>query len=271
MSNKLCQTAMLALLLASTACGAQVTEPVTAPEPMLHPPGGRVVFSRMCADEEPHRVKAYARMESTDGRARAVVAVWAGYRGMGGRTVRIDVRLQRLKLDAPHGWRDAPFTMRLVARGAGAAVEGPEADTYVEDGVGEIGFRTGGSGTLDWITFVEPGDERKGADRFYHHGPELAFEVPDRARERPRDEFELALILRNRTNGRTLELSGPRVQLPERLWAMSPPTPNALGLLDTLNPKQEGGLFEFLSQGWKYRKCIEERRAAKRFLGPYSP
>ena len=42
-------------------------------------------------------------------------------------------------------------------------------------------------------------------------------------------------------------------------------------LLETLNPVQEGGLFRTLGRAWKYRKCIEERRAAKRFLGPYTP
>lgn len=271
MNEKLRSAVVLALLLAGTACATQTAEPVFDPDPMLHSPGSRIVFNRMCADEEPYRVKAYARMESPDGRARAVAAVLAGYRATGGRTVHVDVRLQRLRLDTTHGWRDAPFSIRLVARSDRQVVEGPEIGTYVEDGVGESPFRTGGSGTADWMTFVEPDDEDEDSERFYRFGPELGFTAPEAGVEGPHDEFHLALVLRNATDGRVLELPGPRVRIPERVWAMDPPASRALGLLETLNPAQEGGLFDVLSRAWKYRECIEERRAAKRFLGPYGP
>ena len=270
MIRNLRRAAVLALLLANGACATQTTAPVFDPDPALHPPGGRIVFNRMCADEEPYRVKAYARMESPDGRARAVAAVLAGYRATGGRTVHVDVRLQRLKVDAGNHWRDTPFTVRLVARRDHAVLEGPEFGAYVEGRVGERRFRTGGSGTADWMTFVESEDEEEDSDRFHRFGPELGFTAPDLGVERPRDEFRLALLLHNESNGRTLELAGPRVRIPERIWAMDPPAPKALGLLEALNPAQEGGIFDFVGRGFKYRKCIEERRAAKRFLGPYA-
>lgn len=271
MNGNLRSVMVLALLLTSSACATQTAEPVFDPDPMLHRPGSRIVFNRMCADEEPYRVKAYARMESPDGRARTVAAVLAGYRATGGRTVHIDVRLQRLKLDGGSGWRDAPFTVRLVARREHAVVEGPELGTYVEARVGERRFRTDGSGTSDWMTFVEPDDVEKDSDRFRRHAPELGFKAPDLGVERPRDEFHLALVLHNESNGRTFELAGPRVRIPERIWAMDPPAPKVLGLLEALNPAQEGGIFDVLGRGFKYRKCIEERRAAKRFLGQSAP
>ena len=270
MNRKLRGAVIPALLLANAACATNTTEPVFDPDPVLHPPGGRIVFNRMCADEEPYQVKAYARMESRDGRAQAVAAVLAGYRATGGRTVHVDVRLQRLKLDAGDDWRDARFTIRLVARGDRAAVEGPDIGSYVEDRVGERRFRTDGSGIADWMTFVEPDDEDEDSVRFHRFGPELGFTAPELGVEDPQDEFELALVLRN-DDGRTLDLPGPRVRIPERIWAMDPPTPRALGLLETMNPAQEGGLFDVLGRAWKYRECIEERRAVKRFLGPYAP
>ena len=224
----------------------------------------------MCADEDPYRVKAYARMESPDGRARAVAAVLAGYRATGGKTVFVDVRLQRLKLDAGREWRNARYTIRLTARSAHGVLEGRELGSYVEDAKGEIRFSTDDSGTADWITFVEPDDEVEGSERFHRFGPELDFKARDLGVDGPQDEFDLALILRNEANGRTLELRGPRVRVPERIWAMDPPTPRVLGFLDVLNPAQEGGLFNVVGRAWKYRECIEERRAAKRFLGPYA-
>ena len=131
-------------------------------------------------------------------------------------------------------------------------------------------FRTGEAGTADWITFVEPEDRAESSDRFHRFGPALDFKARDLEVEGPQDEFDLALMLQNEANGQTLELWGPRVRVPERIWTMNPPTPKILGLVQMLNPSQEGGLFSTLGRAWKYRKCIEERKAAKRFLGPYT-
>ena len=274
MSRTLRTAAVLALLLANGACAAPPTAPVFDPDPILHAPGGRIVFNRMCADEEPYRVKAYARMESPDGRARAVAAVLAGYRATGGRTVFVDVRIQRLKLDAGDSWRDVEYAIRITGRSARTAFDGPMVGSYIGGAQGQEPasgrFGTDESGATDWITFVEPDDRTGNADNFHYVGPELSIKAPSLGVDGPQDEFDLALTLRNDANGRTMELRGPRVRIPERVWAMDPPTPKALGLLETLNPAQEGGMFDFLGRAWKYRECIEERRTAKGFLGPYA-
>ena len=86
----------------------------------------------------------------------------------------------------------------------------------------------------------------------------------------PQQEIDLTLTLENEASGDTLELHGPRLRVPERIWAMTPPGFQVLGLAETLNPRQEGGLFDTLARAWKYRQCIAERRAAKRSLGPYT-
>ena len=270
MTCKLRRAAVLALLLANGACATSPAEPVFEPDPVLHPPVGRIVFNRMCADEDPYRVKAYARMELLDGRARAVAAVLVGYRATGGKTVHIDVRIQRLKLDAGKEWRNADYTIRIEARSARVVVKGRKVGSYDDDTTGKERFSTDEAGTADWITFVEPEDEDEDSGSFYRFGPELDIKAQDLGVEVPQDEFDLALMLQNEANGQTLELSGPRVRIPERIWAMNPPTPKILGLVQTLNPSQEGGLFSTLGRAWKYRKCIEERKTAKRFLGPYA-
>ena len=270
MTGTLRRAAVLALLLANGACATSPAEPVFEPDPVLHPPVGRIVFNRMCADEDPYRVKAYARMELLDGRARAVAAVLVGYRATGGKTVHIDVRIQRLKLDAGKEWRNADYTIRIEARSARVVVKGRKVGSYDDDTTGKERFSTDEAGTADWITFVEPEDEDEDSGSFYRFGPELDIKAQDLGVEVPQDEFDLALMLQNEANGQTLELSGPRVRIPERIWAMNPPTPKILGLVQTLNPSQEGGLFSTLGRAWKYRKCIEERKTAKRFLGPYA-
>ena len=267
MNKRVRTTVLLAVLLTNAGCAGSRVAPVFEPDPMLHAPGGRIVFNRMCADEEPYRVKAYARMESPDRRARAVAAVLAGYRATGGKTVFVDVLIQRLKLDAGGHWRNANYTVQLTARSDDATVEGSEVGRYVEGGKGEVRFTTGDAGTADWTTFVEPDDRDEDSERFHRFAPELGFTDSELRISRTQDEFDLILTVRNETNGRTLVLAGPRVRIPERIWALKPPVPETLGLLETLNPGQEGGLFNVLGRYWKYRKCIEERRAAKRFLG----
>ena len=214
-----------ALLLAAQACATRATDPIFDPDPVLHPPGGRIVFNRMCADEEPYQVKAYARMESDDGRGRVVAAVLAGYRATGGATVHVDVRIQRLKLAAGKEWEAADYTIRLTARSARAVLEGREVGTYVEDAKGLKRFSTDAAGRADWMTFVEPDDEDADSERFHRFGPELGFKAPSLDVRGPLDEFDLALTLRNEANGRILELRGPRVRVPERVWAMNPPAP----------------------------------------------
>ena len=194
----------------------------------------------------------------------------------GGGAVFVDVRLQRLKLDAGEAWRDVEYAIRLAGHSARKVLEGREAGSYLAGVEGRSHvygrFRTDGAGTTDWITFVEPEDRGGDSDRFHHFGPEeLSFKARDLGVESPGDEFDLALVLRNEANARTIEFRGPRVRIPERIWAMDPPTFKALGLLETLNPAQEGGLFSTTGHAWKYRRCIEERRTAKRFLGPYAP
>ena len=199
------------------------------------------------------------------------LSIAPAYRATGGKTVFVDVRIQRLKLDAGKHWRNAHYTIRLTARSEHAMVEGSEVGGYVEDAKGEMRFGTDGSGSADWITFVERDDRDEDSERVHRFGPELSF-TDDELRVRgPQDEFDLTLILRNETNGRTLELPGaPRTDTGTDMDPGAPPVPETLGLLDVLNPAQEGGLFDVVGRGWKYRKCIEERRAAKRFLGAYT-
>ena len=115
------------------------------------------------------------------------------------------------------------------------------------------------TGSRSWSPKTEP----RVPTASHRFGPALDFKARDLEVEGPQDEFDLALMLQNEANGQTLELWGPRVRVPERIWTMNPPTPKILGLVQMLNPSQEGGLFSTLGRAWKYRKCIEERKAAK--------
>ncbi len=72
-----------ALLVISS--GVSHARKVDTGEPMVHYPDSVIEFSRHCADENPYTVQAYALFRSADGHTRALVAPWAGYRGIDGK------------------------------------------------------------------------------------------------------------------------------------------------------------------------------------------
>ena len=61
-------------------------------------------------------------------------------------------------------------------------------------------------------------------------------------------------------------LRGPTLSgLPAHL-DLEKPESGTLGLLATLNPAQEGGLWQWLGSAAKYGDCVYARRAAKRMF-----
>ena len=76
--------AFIAALLVISDCDSHARKVETG-EAMVHYPDSLIEFSRHCADENPYTVQAYALFRSVDGHARALVAPWAGYRGIDGK------------------------------------------------------------------------------------------------------------------------------------------------------------------------------------------
>ena len=69
MNAKLCKTFILAIALTIAGCEKHPVQSAFELDPIVHPASGRIVFNRMCADENPYSVQAYTRMASKDGRA----------------------------------------------------------------------------------------------------------------------------------------------------------------------------------------------------------
>ena len=74
----------------------------------------------------------------------------------------------------------------------------------------------------------------------------------------------LDLVLTATETDEAVRLPGPTLWVPDRIWHERAPKPKTLGFLGALNPFEEGGVWQTLARGTKYRACIEERRAAKR-------
>ena len=227
-----------------------------------------VRFVRKCADATAHQVQAYAELQSGDGRAHALVQVYARHDAVRRGETFIGARLVALRIEAGVAGVGAPWSLRLEARAARGAYVGAEHTHYDSNparGEGERrAFRTDATGALVWLDFAEPGDE--GARGGYPHNwsPEMETTAAALGLSDAEREVSLDLVLAEVDSGDELRLRGPTLWIPDRIWHERPPKPKVLGLLAALNPFEPGGIVQTLARGAKYDECLDERRSVKR-------
>ena len=265
--------AFIAALLVISGCDSHARK-VEAGEPMVHYPDSLIEFSRHCADEKPYTVQAYALFRSADGHARALVAPWAGYRGIDGK-IWMGVRLQSFALDAGPQWGAGGYSLRLEAHvEKGRKVTGAEITTYHASEPGgppiQQAFETTAAGQDRWLTFVEPDEAMRETDRGYRFAPSLEIKVSALDMDDHDAAILLTVIVRDLEGSEEIRMTGPSMRIPDRVWSMKPPAYGVLNLTQALNPFQEGGVFRTIGRAWKYRKCIDERRAAKNEFSSFS-
>ena len=264
----------LLMLSSGVACSpGHVLETETG-EPVTHYPGSLIGFSRHCANEHPHRVRAYALFASADGRARALLVPWAGYTGLS-EEIGLGVRLESLTLDAGVQWVSQPYALRLEVRtGQGQWQAGAEVFTYHASEPGgpplEQAFTTTPTGQVRWLTFIERDELEPGSDRSHRFAPSPAVPVRTLGLHDRETPVQLAMIVRNLESLEEIRMTGPSLRIPQRVWSMKPPAYRELDLVQSLNPLQEGGIAQAVAGAWRYRNCIDERRAAKREFRSFS-
>ncbi len=265
--------AFIAVLLGISGCYSHARK-VEADEPVVHYPGSLINFSRHCADEKPYTVQGYALFASANGRARALVAPWAGYTGIDGK-LGMGVRLESFALDAEPQWGEGKYSLRFEAQAEkGRKVTGAEVTTYHASEPGgpplQQVFETTAAGQARWLTFVEPDEASSDSDLGYRFAPLLDIKVSALDMQDHDAAIQLAVIVRDLEGSEEIRMMGPSLKIPERVWSMKPPAHGVLNLQRMLNPFQEGGVFRTVGRAWKYRKCIDERRAAKKEFRSFS-
>ena len=234
-------------------------------------PNEVITFERQCATEQPYRVQAYGRFATAEpAAAEALVLVSAGHAGPLRDSPVIGVGLQAMRIRGLAAWADKPFSMALVVANASNTAVGASVATYYESAPGgapaATAFRMDSTGNYDWLSFVEPGVAP--ADdtelKFYRIPPVLHvshIHLPDSDWSEP---MRLSLVLESQGQHERVTLEGPHLIAPADIMNAPAPKGRVLGLLETLNPLDEGGVFQWLRRAVKYRNCIDERRAAKR-------
>ena len=180
----------------------------------------------------------------------------------------VGLSLEKMRLELPLEWRGDAFglALQLVGVATRQAITGPLSSTFfhsVHDSYPvEKPYRVSASGDVDWVQFAEP--EAGSPQRDYKHSQPInvhAKDVPGAAGLR--GSYALNLIVENTRTKSRLVLAGPVLVDVESWLGIERPERRTLGLIQTLNPFQRGGVWDWFRHGRRYGRCIELRKQAK--------
>ena len=217
--------------------------------------------------------QAYAFFEkrSPEGRYEALVLAkvnvgWiAGPPGPNG----VSLLIEKKRLALPPEWYDAPFglALQLVAVKTQQAITGPVLTRYVQVASGQGGekeYQLSATGELDWVRFMEPEERDTPLTKEHRHPPELRLygkDIPGLD-----GDYALNLVLENTRTSARMTLEGPVLENLAVLLHIEKPQSGVLGFAQAMNPLQQGGVWDWLRTGWRYRNCIQLRKQAKKEL-----
>ena len=258
------------LLSASAVLGQQRAELVVFDR------GHSLSFAHLCSElghgyDAYWQAYAFFEQPATDDRYRALVLAkvrvgWvAGAQALNG--VALDIEKKRFAL--PPEWYGDPFglALQLVAVQTQQTITGPIATShlystgnYPEDKE----YQLSATGELDWVQFVEPEERDAKADNTYNHSPEL--HVYSENIPALEESYRLNMVVENTRTSARLTLEGPVLKNLPALLQIEKPQYGVLGLAQVMNPFQQGGVWDWLRTGWRYRNCIQRRKQAKQEL-----
>ena len=230
--------------------------------------GQTVRFEHRCADAEPHQVQAYARLESDDGCAIALVLVYARRDPAPGYEPVIGARLVAMRLEAASA--GTKWLVSLEAHTDTVRRVGVKHSHYICcPARGERRrrpFRADRTGVLDWLDYAESIDG-KGSGRYpCNWSPRMETTAAALGIDGESRNVALVLVLTQSDTANTVRLCGPRFQIPDRFWNERPTEPKIPGLSASLIPFVRNDLWRTLTRAARYRACTRERKCAKRLF-----
>ena len=259
----------LFFLSASTALGQQYAGMVAFDRD--HP----LSFDHRCSElgngyDAYRQAYAFFEKRSPEGRYEALVLAkvhvgWiAGPPGPNG----VSLPIEKKRFALPPEWYGDPFglALQLVSVKTQQATTGPVSTSYLHSTPGHYPvdkeYRLSATGELDWVRFVEPEERDANSAKEHRHPPELHLygkNIP--ALE---GDYALNLVLENSRTSARVTLEGPVLENLPALLQIEKPQSGVLGFAQAMNPLQQGGVWDVLRTGWRYRKCIQLRKQAKK-------
>ena len=226
-----------------------------------------VQFEHKCADAVPRQVQAYAELRSEDGRARALVLLYARRDPVRQPEVFVGARLVAMRLEAGRENGGAKWSVSLEGRTEAAHHVGERHSHYIccparGEGVRRA-FRTDRSGVLDWLDYAEPFEGNSSGGYPFNCSPRMETTAAALGMSPESPTVALELVLTEVDSEHTVRLSAPDVTVPDRIWHELPSKSTTLGQFASFNPFARGGLLWMLARAARYRKCALERRSAK--------
>ena len=204
--------------------------------------------------------------ESYEGMVLANVLVgWIG--GVGG-VSGVRLRPTNVRLELPMSWHGDEFglALQLTDLETQTAVTGAFATEYRRSAPraapARYRYRVAETGHVDWARWWPASSDVTRAEQSFSDS--LPIEVAAKDLTARTHAQQLALVLQNTRTEARLTLEGPVLDNLDSLLPIEKPTPRSLGLLASLNPFQRGGVWNWLGNGWRYRKCDELRLSWER-------
>ena len=261
-------------------------------------------FNHTCSDLDNHNghyQSAYAFFEKADtgktykALALAEVAVgWMGYHpsaqppSSGAEDANPSARgifleLTRLQIQSLGEWAGQAFSIALQVRNnrtnQTATGEFSKTFSYSYAGGGypeDKPYTLSDTGNLFWEQLKEPEEDSQTetnscvscenepeSQRQNEFKTSSAIDISSPKIAHPEDPHSLYLILKNESTGAVIPLQGPVVLNLKQLWSMEYSGSRVL-TWEVLNPWQEGGLWDLISDAFQYGDCIYLRKQAKK-------
>ena len=254
-------------------------------------------FKHLCSDLDHHNYHsqgAYAFFEKVDSDKKYKALVlgevsvghmgWAGVEDQKG----IWFSMEKMQLGSLNGWADDSFSLALRMRNTRTkqVVTGEFSNTfyYSYRGSGyptDERYSVSKEGKWDWEQYQEPEEEKAEAQteaqatcisceepggkvhRTGEHKMSKGMYIGSSKITHQQDPHILYIVLKNERTGEEIQLQGPVLKNLETYMNIEHSGPRVL-IWGVLNPNQEGGLWDVISDAYKYNDCIYLRKQGKK-------
>ncbi|MCZ0932600.1 MAG: hypothetical protein OXJ52_05555 [Oligoflexia bacterium] len=206
--------------------------------------------------------QSYVLFEKSDTNAKALVLAtlrvgWLGINQAQGMAIDfMEIKIESL-------WPKAPLSLALEMKNEQTKniTRGNFITDYLRGPHSQTNYQLDKNGNINWHDFSEP-EERTTIEPHNHPTPAPSIAVDKLSNIA--DKYQLSLIIKNDNTKEEIKLQGPYIEDIAQLLNIEEPKIRVLGFFDTLNPFQKGGLWDWLSLGYKYDKCIYARKKARK-------
>ena len=222
-------------------------------------------FNHLCSEldyDTEFARQSYVFFEKLDtaGKALVLANLRLGWLGID-KTQGLAVDFLEIKIESLWPQSSISFALLAKSKSSGNMVRGVFVNKYLKGPHTQANYQLSVNGKLTWYDFVEPEDKtRTKAQNHPIPAPSITVDqLPSIT-----DGYQLYLLVKNERTEQEIMLAGSHIENIKPLLNIEQPQVRVLGFVDTLNPFQKGGLWDWLSMGAKYDKCIYARKKARK-------